>query len=371
MAVYRAKARLIFGILIAVIGVLFIILMQNSSAEVIQMPDEVLDTCVKMDNPEAIDHSIEGKYVWAQGEVKTPCVLRDDEFGVEVKALRLGRECFYYQVVEEVFAWEDDDQEHREEYSYKTKWVPAPVDSHSFHKSEKQDANTVLCVVEPNDFYATEATLGAYSLPSSMIASIVDKPQADVSFSPADVDAFASRYNIDLALIHQSPGELYIGNDPNAPAIGDVKIVFTYFGEGPASVLGVVEGDGFADGDVALIRAGRVALEDMLIVKQPENIVTTLETTFVGLLILFLGLFLLMTFCAKNPEARVPVLSCFYVKQWKPVYSALALTLCLGLIIVGIGRVGGNPLLGACLMALGAAALYFYRKKKSCGQKVG
>ena len=363
MAVYKAKARLIFGILIAVIGVLFIILMQNSSAEVLQIPDEVMDSCVKMDNPEVVDASLEGQYVWAQGDVKTPGMLRDNEFGVEMKALYLSRECYFFQVAEYVFEWVDDDQEHRAEYSYKNRWESAQVDSHLFHESEKQDANSVICEVESKEFYATEASLGAYSLPPSMLASIVDKTPADISFSPADVEAFASRYNIDLALIHQSPGELYIGNDPNAPAIGDVKIVFTYFGEGPASVLGVVEGDGFADGDVALIRAGRVALEDMLIVKQPENIVTTLETTFVGLLILILGLFLLITFCAKNPEARVPVLSCFYVKQWKPVYSALALTLCLGLIIVGIGRVGGNPLLGACLMALGAAALYFYRKK--------
>ena len=363
MAAYKAKARLIFGILIAVIGVLFIILMQNSSADVIQMPDEVLDTCVKMDSPDAIDHSLEGKYVWAQGDVKTPCVLRDDEFGVEVKALRLSRECFYYQVVEEVFAWEDDDQEHREEYSYKKKWEPAPVDSHSFHKSEKQDANKVICVVESEGFYADEASLGAYSLPPSMIASIVDKPQADVSFLRADIEAFAARYDIDPSLVHQSPGELYIGSDPQEPAIGDVKIVFTYFGEGPASVLGRVEGSGFADGDVALIRAGRLQLADIPIVKKPEDIVLTLEVNFVGLLILFLGLFLLMGFCAKNPDARVPVLSGFYVKQWKPVYSALALTLCLGLIIAGIGRVGSNPLLGACLIALGAAALYFYRRK--------
>lgn len=341
MAVYKAKARLIFGILITVAGVLFIILMQNSSAEVIQIPDEVMENCVKMDNPEAIDHSLEGRYVWAQGDVKTPCVLSDDEFGVEVKALRLSRECFYYQVVEEVFAWEDDDQEHREEYSYKKKWVPAPVDSQSFHKSEKQDANKVLCVVESEDFYAMEASLGAYSLPPSMIASIVDKPRADVSFFGADVEAFAARCNIDPSLVHQSPGELYIGSDPQEPAIGDVKIVFTYFGEGPASVLGLVEGSGFADGDVALIRAGRVQLADMLIVKQPEDIVLTLEVNFVGLLILFLGLFLLMDFCAKNPDTRVPVLCGFYVKKWKPVYSALALTLCLGLIIIGLGRVGG------------------------------
>lgn len=113
MAVYKAKARLIFGFLIAVIGVLFIILMQNSSAEVLQIPDEVMDSCVKMDNPEVVDASLEGQYVWAQG---------------------------------------------------------------------------------------------------------------------------------------------------------DVKIVFKYFGEGPASVLGVVEGSGFADGDIALIRAGRLKLEDMLIV---------------------------------------------------------------------------------------------------------
>ena len=363
MAVYRAKARLIFGILIAVIGVLFIILTQNSSAEVIQIPDEVLDTCVKMDNPEVVDHSLEGQYVWAQGDVKTPCVLRDDDFGVEMKALYLSRECYYYQVVEEVFAWVDDDQEHREQYSYKNKWVSAPVDSHSFHESEKQEANKALCEVESRDFYATEASLGAYSLPPSMIASIVDKAQADISFSPADVEAFAVRCNIDPAIVHQSPGELYIGSDPKEPAVGDVKIVFTYFGEGPASVLGIVKGSGFADGDVALIRSGRVQLADMLIVKQPENIVTAIEVNFVGILILFLGLFLLMGFCAKNPDVRVPVLAGFYVKQWKPVYSAIALTLCLGLIIIGIGRVGSNPLFGACLIALGAAALYFYRKR--------
>ena len=360
MAVYRAKARLIIGILIAVTGVLFIILMQNSSAEVIQIPDEILDSCVRMDDPEVADPSLEGQYVWAQGDVKTPCVVRDEEFGVEMKALRLSRECFYFQVVEETFAWEDDDQEHREEYSYKKKWVSAPVDSHSFHKSEMQDANHVICEVEPKDFYATEACLGAYSLPPSMLASIVDKTPAGISFSPADIEAFTGRCNIDPALVHQTPGELYIGNNPSKPAPGDVKIVFTYFGEGPASVLGVVEGNGFADGDIALIRAGHVQLGDMLIVKKAENVVTTLETTFVGLLILFLGLYLLMSFCAKNPDVRVPVLGKFYVNRWKPVYSSLTLTLCLGLVVIGLGRVGGNLYLGLCLIAAGLAALYFY-----------
>ena len=365
MAVYKAKARLIFGIIIAVIGFLFIILMQHSSVEVIQFPDEVLDSCVKMDNPEVVDPSFEGKYVWVQGDVKTPCVLRDDEFGVEMKALYLVRECYYYQVVEEVFAWVDDDQEHREEYSYKNKWVSAPLDSQSFHKSEKQDANSVICVVAPKEFYATEASLGAYSLPPSMIASIVDKPAADISFSSVDVDAFAARYDIDPALVHQSPGELYVGSDPKKPSIGDVKIVFKCFGEGPASILGVAEGSGFANGDVALIRAGRVQLEDMNIVKKPENIVLAIETTFVGLLILFLGVLLLMSFCAKNPDARVPVLDKFYVRKWKPVYSAICFTLCLGLIIVGFARVGGNLFLGLCFMALGAAALYFYSKRNN------
>lgn len=356
MAVYKAKARLIFGILIAVIGVLFIILMQNSSAEVLQIPDVVMDSCVKMDNPEVVDASLEGQYVWAQGDVKTPGMLRDNEFGVEMKALYLSRECYFFQVAEYVFEWVDDDQEHRAEYSYKNRWESAPVDSHLFHESEKQDANSVICEVESKEFYATEASLGAYSLPPSMLASIVDKTPADISFSPASVEAFAARCNIDPAIIHQSPGELYIGSDPSKPAVGDVKIVFKYFGEGPASVLGVVEGSGFADGDIALIRAGRLKLEDMLIVKKPENIVTTIETTFVGLLILFLGLFLLMGFCAKNPDVRVPVLGGFYVKKWKPVYSAIALTLCLGLVVIGLGRVGSNLLLGLSFMALGAAA---------------
>ncbi len=71
--------------------------------------------------------------------------------------------------------------------------------------------------------------------------------------------------------------------DPSKPAVGDVKIVFKYFSEGPASVLGVVEGSGFADGDIAL-------------------------------------------------------------------------TLCLGLVVIGLGRVGSNLLLGLSFMALGAAA---------------
>ena len=42
--------------------------------------------------------------------------------------------------------------------------------------------------------------------------------------------------------------------------------------------------------------------------------------------------------------------------MWKPVYSAIALTLCLGLVVIGLGRVGSNLLLGLSFMALGAAA---------------
>ena len=66
--------------------------MQNSSAEVLQIPDEVMDSCVKMDNPEVVDASLEGQYVWAQGDVKTPGMLRDNGQNVALFQIHRAQE---------------------------------------------------------------------------------------------------------------------------------------------------------------------------------------------------------------------------------------------------------------------------------------
>jgi hypothetical protein len=194
--------------------------------------------CVDVASVASLDASLEGQLIHATAVAKTDEILTDPDYGVSVNAIRLVRNVEYYQWVEHSTSETKDKigggQETTTTYTYSKEWVSGPVDSGSFKDPDYQGSNYVRTTVPDNTVTAQKVDFGAYVLPPAMVGAIPANTSVNVPASLANgVDTFVEG-NV-----------VYYGENPQTPAVGDVRVTFTEADGGVASILGKVTGNTF------------------------------------------------------------------------------------------------------------------------------
>ena len=198
------------------------------------------------------DPSLEGKVIHAIGRADTKDVIRDSLFGVETNAINLKRNAEYYQYEEESHTETRKKLGGGEEkvttYTYSPNWTDSPIDSNNFKDSSYKGRNIILANVNDETFKAQNVTFGAYKLPQFL----ADEIGGAVPLNLASVDkkAIASLINAPKGykasnMIHVQGSTVYIGENPNTPTIGDVRITFTQTPPAEVSIIAQVIGNTF------------------------------------------------------------------------------------------------------------------------------
>ncbi|MBP7589803.1 MAG: TMEM43 family protein [Thermoanaerobaculia bacterium] len=308
---------------------------------------------------DAIDSGNEGKLVHASGPVTLEGPVVDDDLGVEAQAIKLIRNV-------EIYQWKEKESSETQKklgggsetvttYTYDTVWSEEPIDSSSFEQEGSHQNHGDLPFLSTT-FTAEVVHLGAFELSPEQIAELdeteplrVDAPPtADLSGDPRGA-------------LRPADGGYYLGANPQAPEVGDVRIRFEVARPATLSVVGVQTGNSFAAyqaaaGDsVLLVDEGTHTAAEMFQAAQAANSLLTWVLRVVGWLLMFLGLLLIFKPIAVFGDV-VPIVGSL-LGAGIGLFSFL-LASGLALITVAIAWLVYRPLLGLTLLLLAGAAIY-------------
>ncbi len=234
---------------------------------------------VRMDR---IDPEMNGKLVHVHGPAITGETLRDPVFGVAANAVKLRRQV-------EVYQWRETRTTPSGEAAADGKG-PAVIPEKGW--AEHPDPPAPYYSVEA--FTAGTVTLGAYTLSRPFIEQI-DR------FRPLKLDRGAiTRLPPELRWdAHRMPHGFFIGEDPKAPRIGDMRVTFQAAGPLTVSVVGRQAGNRLLPyptdrGEVALLRVGAHSIDGMFPRARRHSAILSWGLRLGGFGLMFAGLTLIL-----------------------------------------------------------------------------
>jgi hypothetical protein len=311
----------------------------------------------------------DGKLVHLSGPVTTDGPVADEEIGVQADGIKLLRKVEMYQWIEETKSETRKKLGGGEEtvttYDYKKDWKSEPVDSSSFNTPDGHE-NPGAFPIDSATFVADPVRVGAFTLSAEQLDQLNDSKD-----HPLDPNAEVTLPEAMQANAHIDKGMIYVGSNPGAPVLGDVRISFQEVAPSTVSLVGVQTGSSFsayqakAGDTVLLVEEGTHTAAEMFKAAQDANKVLTWILRGGGFLAMFLGLFMIFRPIAVLGDV-VPLFGSLLgvgVGLFSFLVSAV-----LSFITIAIAWITVRPLLGITLLVLAAGAAYWLisanRKKR-------
>jgi hypothetical protein len=299
------------------------------------------------------DAAVNGKLVHLTGALGAGTAARDPVFGIGGAGLvRLRREVEMYQWREEQHSQSHENvggsKTTETTYTYRLEWSSGPIASNNFHHPEGH-ANPQMAVSTAT-FDGGAVTLSAYRAGPAILE------QVD-AFTPLDPGGAAPP-----AGYRHEAGELYRGNDPGNPALGDLRIHFTAVQPQTYSVVAGLEAGtlstyrGADSFTIALAAPGTASADQMFKAKASEEKTLTWILRGVGFVLVLAG-FLLIARPFSMILAFLPFLE--GIAEAGTFLVALLLAVPLTCTIIAIAWLAHRPVIGGLLLlaALGSLVL--------------
>jgi hypothetical protein len=302
-----------------------------------------------------VDSANEGKLVHMTGKATTTETLWDREFGVSAQAIKLERKVEMYQ-------WKEESGEGGWAH-YDKVWSPDFIGSDAF-KHPAGHRNPQSMPVSSYAWTAKKVTLGAFTLSQAQVGMLDAGP-----VTVAEMTAGASSPAIGGRFRLYQRGYCS-GEDPDTPAIGDVKVEFPAVRPATVSILGRQMGSTFgpyrakAGDSILLLRYGTVRADSMFKAAPQPDVIDTWLPRLLGFLMMTFGL----TMALKPPRGIVVdfvpsmVISDGAVENAAVGILAAALAACLSLAAIAAAWLAWRPHLAITLLLLaggGIAALAY------------
>jgi hypothetical protein len=302
-----------------------------------------------------VDPANEGKLVHLSGKATTEDTVRDSDFGIDKKAIRLERQAEIYQFKEHPHERSEKQTggtvKHYTDYSYTEEWVSAPINSSSFNNKNKVNTGTLEFASAKTP--AAKVTVGAFTLSPSLVGMIHD----GVALKASDVGLDAAKPEVKQNW--KVAGEYIYRGNPASPAIGDQRIKLTLIMPQDVSLYSEQAGDSFkpfkTSTDVPLenLEPGTVSAVKMFANAQRVQDMWTWGLRLGGFVLMALGIALI--FQPLVVFADVLPIAGNILSMGVAVFAALV-ALPLTLITIAIAWIVYRPVLGISLLA-GAVVL--------------
>lgn len=244
-------------------------------------------------SPDSIDPAHESKLIHTTGEATTEETLKDPEFGIAVKAIKLRRQVKMYQ-------WkEKKDKETRkklgggtetiETISYSREWSEDVIPSGNFQQPSRHQ-NPPQMKYSPGVDVASKVTLGKFTLSSDLVAQMTGWTSREIT----DKDLSETKEDLRSRLkVHN--GAFWEG-DPEHPEVGDMQVHFLEVRPGTVSVIAKQSGDHFAPyhtaagRDLQILKPGAQSAQEMFHAAMQQNTITTWLLRGLGFVVMWIGL---------------------------------------------------------------------------------
>lgn len=171
----------------------------------------------------------DGKMVYFSAFQQTDEDIADPTYGVGGHYLSIHRLVLYYQWVEIAETTEykyKNETEEKTEYSYTKGWVKEPVYSKSFYDSRRH-VNKAPLVIPSVTTRAKEVKMGPYTLGDVILKHVTDQQTKTLNHGVDMATASKMLVHAEEPMkVHLLSKEIYYGEDPAHPAIGDVSVKF-------------------------------------------------------------------------------------------------------------------------------------------------
>ncbi len=334
--------------------------------------DEGASQVVSIDANSATSAS-DGKLVHVTGKVVTEDLLKDDEFGIEVNALKLRRQVVMYQWVEEEESKKEKQVGGSEKttttYNYEKKWVSNLVNSGDFKVSEGH-MNPKAFPYGEYTHQVSNASLGNFAVSQSLLSKINNFN----AFSIDKIDTGKVKKATILEDAVNKKQNIYIGEGTNAdPQIGDVKLTFQIVEPGDYSIVAKQVGNTFekfntsTGTSIEMVSAGIFSQENMFQAAQKSNTITTWIFRLVGFLVMFFGLTLIFKPLVVLADV-LPFLGNL-LSMGLSFFSGIV-ALSLSLATMAIAWIFYRPVLGISLLIVGIGMIIFFYIRSSKKKKL-
>lgn len=315
-----------------------------------------------------VDPGNAGKLIHVTGRATTDATVTDPTFGVSANALQLTR-CV------EMYQWEEKTSSTSEKklgggtdttttYSYTKVWTDRTVDSSSF-KSPADHQNPGSAPYESATWTATPVSLGAFYLTPGQVGRIGGATPLPVGTNAVVPPEQAGKARL------TSTG-VYLGKDPTAPQIGDVRITFRVVMPTEVSVLARQIDATFepyhtkAGGTVDLLTAGLHSADAMIASARHSNQVLTWILRLVGFLVMLFGLNLVLKPLQVLADV-LPILGTI-VGMGTGLVAFLVASM-LSLLTITLAWIFYRPLVGISILVVIAGLAFFLRQKLAQAKK--
>lgn len=153
-----------------------------------------------------VDPAKNGKLIHVSGTASSSGAIPDKDFGVSARAIKLERRVKMYQWTEKSGA-------------YSKTWSGKPIDSRRFAQPQGHE-NPQAMPFRSKRLVSRNVKVGAFDVPKKYMSRFDDF--TPLRLTPSDVDLPANM----ASRVKVYNGDLFIGNNPNAPAVGDVMISY-------------------------------------------------------------------------------------------------------------------------------------------------
>lgn len=345
---------ILFGIILIVIAVGVLFYNEGKAVKTAKGLKEGLSAVISVDAQQQ-DASRQGKLIHISGEVLTQDMLKDDDFGIIVNALKLKRNVQMYQ-------WSENQQSETKTklgggeetvttYSYEKKWSQQLENSSSFKNPEGHQ--------NPNSFKynaysksASNASLGVYKLSNSIVSKISN-------FTSLRIDAIDT---LKVKNAHLSGNQIYIGEgNLQEPNIGDLKVSFSVVKPGRDYSIVSKEMNGNlvpyltkTGTNIELVSKGIISASSMFESAQKQNTFLTWLFRIIGFFMMYFGFLLILRPLEVFADV-VPFIG--NIVGFGLKILSFLLGLALWFITIAIGWIFYRPVVGTALLVLVAVLI--------------
>ncbi|MFG0250773.1 MAG: TMEM43 family protein [Phycisphaeraceae bacterium JB051] len=301
---------------------------------------------------EKVDPALQDKLIHISGVAKTQDILHDDQFGVTTNAMALIREVQMYQ-------WKESKTTKEEKqlggsvkkvttYDYTKVWSDRAISSNDF-KVQANHQNPGRLPFEDHRELASNVFLGEYELGQNIVGAF----EGATAFSVSDTSKLPKEVK-QKTVAHA--GGYYIGQSPQSPQIGDVKVHFKIIKpETSVSVVGkqvdnhIEKYKTDVGGDILLIEMGLVSADDMFKKAQAQNTMFTWLLRGLGFILMVIGFATVLKPLSVLADV-VPFIG--NLVESGTALIAILLGGMLSLITIAIGWIAFRPVLGLSILAI-------------------
>jgi hypothetical protein len=311
-----------------------------------------------------VDPADEGKLVHVMGAANATAPLADPQFPVKATGLKLARAVEMYQ-------WRQQERSETRDklgggaetvttYAYSREWSANRNDSDAFRHPEGH-ANPPMAFAR-REFVAGDAKLGAFALPPDLLGKLGDGARIDVD--PAVLAGRPAQTPPEQVV----DGILYVGANPAAPQVGDLKLSYWLTSNGPISAIGRQTGGALspyrtkAGGTLYIIDPGERDAAQMFKQAESENATLTWIVRAAALVAMWIG-FALVLAPLSALAGVIPFLGSLV--GFGAGLASFAMTLVLGPLMIASAWFAVRPLMSIGIVAAGLIAAFLVARLRS------